>query len=168
METNKILMLVDKLKKQLKISDNYAINAKPKDEILPSVWELQNNHIRETITELEKYESETQKGCKYCGVGGWKTLFRIIENYPYAEIDRFLECEDCEYNYDEQNSIDESSPCHECDRQPFTMYNQLNLTIGVVGNKIMFKDKTNCCQKQFININFCPMCGRKLGLQNIC
>ena len=102
--------------------------------------------------------------CNYCNHGiYWKPLFRIIENYPYAEIDRFLDCEDCEHDYGEQEPQNEDSPCHECDRQPFTMYNQLDITIAIMGNKLMFEDKTNSYNKRFISINNCPMCGRALG-----
>lgn len=31
-------------------SDKYAKDARPKDAILPTVWELQNGHIREALT----------------------------------------------------------------------------------------------------------------------
>ena len=45
--------LVEKFKKQLDVSDQYAKDVKPKDTSSPTVWELQNGHIRDLVTELE-------------------------------------------------------------------------------------------------------------------
>lgn len=50
---NKLTYLFQQMKMQLKISDAYAKQNKPKTDLLPSVWEMQNTHLRDTLNECE-------------------------------------------------------------------------------------------------------------------
>jgi hypothetical protein len=89
--------------------------------------------------------------CKYCncGHGNWHTLFRIVESYPCGD------------------EIDFTDEDEDCDIAPYQPYNRLNLTIGVVGDAIMFEDKRKPFEgfgevKRYLKIKYCPMCGREL------
>ena len=46
--------IVDRVIAQLLVSDGYAKQNKAKEDILPSVWEIQNSHLRDSANELKK------------------------------------------------------------------------------------------------------------------
>ena len=118
--------------------------------------------------------------CKTCGAGR-TPLFRILDSYEYGEYMREQNCEDCKYGDffggfsellekypdltpDEHKEMQNSS-CYECESRPYQNTNTLNLTIAVVGSQLMFEDKKKGCYKRYVNINFCPACGRDLRLK---
>jgi hypothetical protein len=47
-------LLLNKLKRQLEVADKYAKDEKRKDDLLPSVWELQNGHIWDIYNEMRR------------------------------------------------------------------------------------------------------------------
>lgn len=100
--------------------------------------------------------------CAYCGEQ-CRPLFRICETYECGdEMDLFHKCDSCSY----AEFMGEDKECSGCEFKPFHMINTLNLTIAIVGGKLMFEDKAKGYlfseEKRYLDINFCPMCGRKL------
>lgn len=51
---DKIRRIAADMRIQLDCSDAYAVQNKPNGELLPSVWEIQNSHMRDLLDELEK------------------------------------------------------------------------------------------------------------------
>lgn len=107
--------------------------------------------------------------CPYCAAA-WMPLFRVVETYPCGEtIVMNDECENCAIVYDES---DNAPDCDLCDYRPYQPENHINITVAIVGDRLMFEDKGKPCvgdgdSKQYIPIKFCPMCGRKLEGESI-
>ena len=97
------------------------------------------------------------KPCDYCREP-WKPLFRYINTYvrEYRCVD---EDDDCDRN-------EESCFGLACDNYE-PQYNRLNITVAISGNRLMFEDKhgegNTDDRKRFVEIKFCPMCGRELA-----
>jgi len=53
-----LLQQIEGLLRQLDISDKYAKEEKPKDDRLPSVWEIQNSHIRDGLKAIQQQIAE--------------------------------------------------------------------------------------------------------------
>jgi hypothetical protein len=52
--------VLDAMERQLAVSDEYAKQAKPATDSLPSVWQIQNSHIREMIAEARNAISQPE------------------------------------------------------------------------------------------------------------
>jgi len=95
------------------------------------------------------------KPCDYC-VMQWKPLFRIHETYVLENfcVESGLTCE---------HEACKEFDCHQYNPQ----YNCLNITVAISGYKLMFEDKHGEGKtddwKRFVEIKFCPMCGRELA-----
>ena len=48
-----VKQLADRVRKQVDCSDEYEKNHRKKDDVLPSVWRIQNDHIRSIINGTE-------------------------------------------------------------------------------------------------------------------
>jgi len=96
------------------------------------------------------------KSCDFCEMQ-WKPLFRIIKTYVRGNA--------CYVSDDCSQEICQTVDCEDYDPQ----YNRLNITIAIVDGKLMFEDKHGEGiiedWKQFVDINYCPMCGRSLGAE---
>ena len=49
-EVERLRVAIDKIRIQLDCSDKYEQQARMSDDILPSVWAIQNSHIRDLIS----------------------------------------------------------------------------------------------------------------------
>jgi hypothetical protein len=106
-------------------------------------------------------------GCDYCGVGTWQPLLRIVDIYPNGDIYFHEECDDCDLDchYHDSGEVHE-----DCETPPEPSNNHIDITIGIIGNKLMFEDKRIpkdhespfSGEKRYEEINFCPKCGRDL------
>lgn len=101
-------------------------------------------------------------GCEYCREAR-KPLFRVVDGYTYGDaIDLFEECEYLDATISEDSP---HSACADCEKRPFYMVNNINITVAVAGKRMMFEDKTKGREqrgRRWVDINFCPICGRKL------
>lgn len=45
--------IIERIKRQLDASDSYAKDHRPKNTVGQTVWEIQNDHLRSLVAELE-------------------------------------------------------------------------------------------------------------------
>jgi hypothetical protein len=129
---------------------NYELNERVIAELQKSI-----DTIDKRLARMERNES-IEVGCAYCEPATIP-LFRICDNYPNGN-------DECGFRNEDWCNRD----CDNCENAPQLEENNLNLTIAITSQGLMFEDKVKAKNepgsdgKIYKQINYCPMCGREL------
>ena len=94
-----VYLLISKMFRQLEISDQYAAEHK-KDSVLPTVWELQNGHLRDVAQEILEVVQEEEEPVKigqlnmHCGECSLIDFCTDCEDYAFCSDKRFSDIDD--------------------------------------------------------------------------
>lgn len=98
--------------------------------------------------------------CEYCSAPMGTPLMRITDKYDRGETIDFYDCKNSTSCYGTKDCEEDGETC---EYRPYQPENVINVTIAVVGDKLMFEDKCNGCDKRYVDVKFCPVCGRELN-----